>query len=189
MWVPRFTRFDESTVEDWQQIDTLCADYERGLADRVLRSLQLLQGNELGMPIDRLQHSLQTATRAAEDGADEETVVCALLHDIGDDLSPYNHGELAAAILKPYVSADNHWLVSKHGVFQGYYYFHFVGRDRNERDRYRDHPAFEHTARFCERWDQTSFDRHYPTLSLADFVPMVRRLFNKAPYGGLQQAT
>jgi predicted HD phosphohydrolase len=70
-------------------------------------------------PADRLTHSLQTATLAYRAGEDEEYVVCALLHDLGDTLGTYNHADIAAAILKPFVSEQNHWIIEKHGIFQG----------------------------------------------------------------------
>jgi len=136
----------------------------------------------MGYQVDRYEHSLQTATRAFRDGVDEETVVCALLHDIGDTLAPENHSQLAAAVLRPYISADNHWLIAQHGVFQGYYYFHHVGLDRNERDKFRGHPMFERTAAFCQNWDQPSFDPDYDTMPFAAFEPMVRRLFARKAF-------
>jgi predicted HD phosphohydrolase len=153
-----------------------------GTADRVLALLQGLQDSMAGYRIDRLGHSLQTATRAQRDDASGEMVVAALLHDIGDGLAPQNHGEFAASILKPYVSADTHWIIKHHGVFQGYYFFHHLGADRNLRDRYRDHPCFDACADFCERWDQNSFDPDYDTLPLSHFEPMVRELFAREPF-------
>ena len=185
---PAFRNFAESTAADWQRIASLCEVHERALADRVLGELKKLQGNTFGFPVDRYEHSLQTATRAFRDGADEETVVCALLHDIGDELAPYAHGDLAAVILKPYVSEENAWIVSKHAIFQGYHYFHHIGRDRDERERYRGHPHFEKCAAFCERWDQAAFDRDYDTMPLSAFEPMVRRVFARPPFGGAAAA-
>ncbi|MDH3970240.1 MAG: HD domain-containing protein, partial [Rhodospirillales bacterium] len=137
----------------------------------------------LGYKIDRYRHSLQTATRALRDGADEETVVVALLHDIGDPIAPENHSEVAAAILRPFISEDNYWLLKHHGVFQGYYYFDKIGRDRDARERFRGHPCYEKTVMFCERWDQTSFNPDYDTLPLETFEPMVRRIFAREPRG------
>ncbi len=102
---------------------------------------------------------------------------------MGYSFAPDNHSAFAAAILRPYVSKENHWIVKHHGVFQGYYYWHHVGRDRDARERYRGHPQFEACANFCERWDQTSFDPDYDTLPLEHFEPMVRRLFARAPRG------
>jgi len=178
-----FTRMDQGTVEDYALVERLFDEHKQAtLADSVLGLLKAMQGPTLGYKIDRYQHSLQTATRARRDGADEEMQVVALLHDIGDVVAPDNHSELAAAVLRPYVGEDNHWLVKHHGLFQGYYYFHLTGAgDRNERDRYRNHPCFEATALFCERWDQTAFDPDYDTLPLEAFEPMVRKLFAKAP--------
>ena len=111
------------------------------LPDRLIAHLRLLDGDYGGFPVDRCTHSLQTATRAQRDGRDEEYVVCALLHDIGDTLGTFNHPDIAAAILKPFVSEANHWMVQKHGIFQGYYFFHHLGLDRNLREQFRGHAA------------------------------------------------
>jgi predicted HD phosphohydrolase len=172
-----FKAMTQGTREDWQIIAGHAKDFNKGLADRVLAHLALLDGDYGGFPIDRLAHSLQSATRAYHDGMDEEYVVCALLHDIGDTLGSYNHPDIAAAILKPFVSEANHWMVANHGVFQGYYFFEHLGLDKDMRDHFRDHPHFEHTARFCHRHDQSAFDPDYDNLPLSFFEPMVRRLF------------
>lgn len=179
-----FTRMDQGTREDYQFLDGQWRAHHgpEPLTRSVLAHLKLLEGPKLGYPIDRYQHSLQSATRALRDGADEETVVCALLHDIGDTLAPDNHSGLAAAVLQPYVSERNHWVILHHGIFQGYYFWHHVGGDRDARERYRGHAYFEACAQFCERWDQTSFDPDYDTLPLNDFEPMVRRLFARPPH-------
>lgn len=150
------------------------------LADRLLVSLRSMDGDS-PYRISRLDHSLQTATRAERDGADDETVVCALLHDIGDDLAPDNHAEIAAAILAPYVSEKNHWIVKHHGLFQGYYFFHYYGENRNAKERYRDHEYFAACEEFCARWDQVSFDPDYETMPLEHFEARLRALFAKAP--------
>jgi len=177
-----FTRMDEGTLEDYQLLDRLYKKLDLELFDNVVGLLDRLRGDKMGYKIDRYDHSLQTATRALRDGADEETVVVALLHDIGDTLAPWNHSDLAAAILQPYLSPDNHWLVRHHGIFQGYYFWHHGGGDRFARERYRGHAMFERTAEFCERWDQASFDLNYDTLPFTAFEPMVRRLFARAPF-------
>ena len=147
-----------------------------GLADRVLAHLRLLEGDTGGFAVDRLEHSLQTATRAYRGGEDDEYVVCALLHDIGDTLGPYNHADIAAAVLKPFVSEENHWMVDKHGVFQGYYFFHHLGLDRDARDQYLGHPWYDRTAAFCHEYDQPAFDPSYATLPLEHFEPAVREM-------------
>ena len=122
---------------------------------------------------------MQTATRAEADGADEETIAVAILHDIGDVFSPVNHSQVAAAILRPYISERNWWIVQHHGLFQGYYYFEHRDRDPNERDRFKDHPHYEATVNFCHNWDQNSFDPRYPTKPLEYFEPLIQQLFSR----------
>ncbi|WP_119458836.1 HD domain-containing protein [Rhodospirillaceae bacterium SYSU D60014] len=177
-----FTRMDEGTYEDYQLLDRKYRGHTEALPDEVFVMLKRLGGDRIGYKIDRYQHSLQTATRALRDGADEETVVVALLHDVGDILAPENHADIAAGILKPYISVDNHWLVKNHAIFQGYFFWHHLGADRNAREQFRGHPMFERTAAFCEKWDQTSFDPNYDTLPLEAFEPMVRRIFARPPF-------
>jgi predicted HD phosphohydrolase len=166
----------DGTVEDWAKIGMAAQGFNRNLPNRVLAHLKLLGGDYGGFAVDRLTHSLQSATLAHRDGMDEEYVVCALLHDIGDTLGSHNHSDIAAAILKPFVSDANHWMVEHHGIFQGYYFFHYAGLDRNMRERFRGHPAYEHTAMFCARHDQNAFDPAYDTMPLEAFEPMVQRV-------------
>jgi predicted HD phosphohydrolase len=172
-----FTSMDASTAEDWKVISSHFLPYASKLPDRVLSHLSLLEGDCGGFAVDRLTHSLQTATLAHRDGRDEEYVVCALLHDIGDTLGSYNHPEIAAAILRPFVSEENHWMVEKHGIFQGYYFFHHVGMDRNMREQFRAHPNFARTEEFCARYDGPAFDPKRAVRPLSFFEPMVRRVF------------
>ncbi|ERL52630.1 HD domain-containing protein [Halomonas huangheensis] len=180
-----FRRFDESRHSDWAVIDQHFHRFQADASRRVLLHLERLRGDHHGYPVDRYEHSLQTATRALRAGADEETVVCALLHDIGDDLAPANHAEIAAAILEPFIDPLNAWMIRHHELFQGYHYRQFYGQDRHARDAWSDHPAYERTVRFCDEWDQTSFDPDYDTLALEDFIPMVERVLGRAPFGGL----
>ena len=174
-----FTSMEASTAEDWGIIGGHYLAFARALPDRVLAHLKLLDGDYGGFPVDRLQHSLQAATLAHRAGEDEEYVVCTLLHDIGDTLGAYNHAEVAAAILKPFVSDENLWMVAHHAVFQGYYFFHHLGMDRNMRDAFRDHPCFERTALFCEKYDNPAFDARMDAMPLDAFEPMVRHVFAK----------
>jgi len=172
-----FRSMEESTKEDWAIIGSHFMPFAAALPDRVLAHLKLLDGDYGGFPIDRLQHSLQTATRAQRAGEDEPYVVAALLHDIGDTLGSYNHPDIAAAILKPFVDGRLHWIVEHHGIFQGYYFFHHLGMNRDMREAFRGHEHFEDTARFCELYDQTAFDPSYESAPLEFFEPMVRRVF------------
>lgn len=171
-----FSTMVDSTQDDWRMIGAEFVRFAQGLSDRVLAHLALLDGDYGGFPVDRLTHSLQTATRAHADGRDEEYVVCALLHDIGDTLGSFNHPDIAAAILRPFVSDDNHWMVEKHGIFQGYYFFHHLGMDRNMREAFRGHPYFARTEEFCGKYDAPAFDPRAETRPLAFFEPMVRRV-------------
>ncbi len=173
----KFRNMKEGTQEDWSKIASQFLPFAATGGKRVLDHLRLLDGDYGGFPVDRLEHSLQTASRAFKDGRDDEYVVCALFHDIGDTLGAYHHPEIGAAILKPFVSERHHWMVKNHGVFQGHYYFHYLGMDRNARDQYRDHEYYEYTAEFCEKYDQAAFDPSYESMPLEAFEPMVMKLF------------
>ena len=172
----KFTSMTVSTQEEWMAIGQINGPYNRQMPDRMLAHLRMLGEDEGGFAVNRLEHSLQTATRAFKDGRDEEYVVCALIHDIGDVLSPSNHAEMGAMVLKPYISEQNHWMMDKHGIFQGYYFFHHLGLDRDMRDQFRGHPHFEYCAQFCHLYDQNSFDPNYQSMSVEDFEPMLRRV-------------
>lgn len=175
-----FKSFAESTAEDWALITPQLNITQSYVADHVLEQLGYLRNDFGGFPVDRLEHSLQTATRAQRDGRDDEYVFCALLHDIGDALSPFNHPAIGAAIVKPFVSEANHWMVEHHGIFQGYYFWHHIGGDRNARDAYRDSPYFDYTAEFCAKYDQTAFDADYRSEPLEHFEPLVRQFLSPA---------
>jgi predicted HD phosphohydrolase len=171
-----FHAMTEGTREDWQIIAGAAIQLAAGLPDRVLAHLRLLDGDFGGFAVDRLTHSLQTATRAERAGRDDEYVFCALLHDIGDTLGSLNHQDVAAAIVQPFVSEQNHWMVAQHAVFQGYYYFHYLGLDRDKREQFRGHEWFDYTAEFCHEYDQPAFDPGYDTLPLEHFEPLVRQV-------------
>jgi predicted HD phosphohydrolase len=177
-----FRRMADGTRDDYLLLDESERRYARGLADRVLESLARLDHSLEGYPVSRLEHSLQAATRAARDSADEELVLAALLHDIGDELAPYNHAEFAAAVLRPYVRAEVSWIVAQHGLFQNYYYVHHLGGDRYAREQLREHPWYAACVHFCAAWDQCSFDPDYESEPLAFFEPLVRRIFARAPH-------
>lgn len=166
----------ESTADDWAVIAPQLDVTQSLVPARVLRLLGELRSDHGGFPVDRLEHSLQTATRAERDGRDDEYVLCALLHDIGDTLSPFNHPSVAAAILKPFVTPANHWMVEHHGEFQGYYFWHHLGLDRGAREAHRGSPYFERTEEFCAEYDGPAFDARYRSRPLEHFAPLVDRL-------------
>ena len=179
-----FVHMEDGTREEYELTVGLFKEHNKAhLADSVLAMLEQMKGAKCGYKVDRYTHSLQSATRAERDGADEETIVTALLHDIGDIIAPHNHSQLAASVLRPFVSERNYWVVQHHGLFQGYYYYHHFDRDRHARDRFKDHPHYQACVDFCQNWDQNCFDPDYDTLPLAHFEPMVRRLFAKEPQG------
>jgi predicted HD phosphohydrolase len=175
--IARFTHLQDGTEQDWKIISGDFWAYASQLPSRILTHLRLLDGDFGGFPVDRLTHSLQTASRAYRDGRDEEYVICALLHDIGDTLGSFNHPDIAAAILKPFVSPENLWMVEKHGIFQGYYFFHHLGMDRHLREQFQGHPQYRQTIEFCAKYDAAAFDPDYDTLPLSFFEPMMQRLF------------
>ena len=182
-----FKSLQESVNEDWQLILNEFGQFAKELPDRVMAHLKLLEGEFGGFPVDRYTHSLQTATRALRDGRDDEYVVCALLHDIGDTLGTYNHPDVAAAILKPFVREANLWMIQHHNIFQGYYFFHHIGMDRNMREQFRNHVYFERTAEFCELYDSPAFDAHAETLPINEFEPLLRLVF-ASPINSLYKA-
>lgn len=177
-----FHRMADGTREDYELLDKSERDYALRLPDTILAALGKLDHTLFGYPLSRLQHSLQAATRARNSGADDELVLAALVHDIGDELAPYNHTEIAAGIIRPYVRDEVTWIVQQHGLFQNYYYVHHFGGNRNARDQFRDHTWFEACRSFCENWDQCSFDPNFPTDSLASFEPLVRQIFGRTPH-------
>jgi predicted HD phosphohydrolase len=174
-----FHAMTQGTVADWQAIGAAAKPFNDAHGDRLIQALRDLEHDAGGFAVSRLEHSLQTATRAMRDGRDEEYVVCALMHDVGDLMGPANHAEVGAVIMKPYVSEANHWMLDKHGVFQGYYFFHHIGLDRDMREQFRGHPHFEHCAQFCHLYDQSSFEPDYDTAPLEVFEPMLRRVIAK----------
>lgn len=174
-----FTRMQDGTREDYRLLERHERDYLRELPERILAALGKLKDSYGGYPLSRLDHSLQVATRAKNDGADDELVVAALIHDVGDDLAPCNHAELAAAIIRPYVRAEVTWIVEQHGLFQSYYYAHHLGGSRDGRERFLGHPWYRACKEFCANWDQCSFDPQYPWQPLGSFEPMVRRIFTR----------
>ena len=172
----KFRNFEEGTQEDWSIIASQYSGFAHGLADRVLTHLKLLDGDFGGFPIDRLQHCLQTATRAHRDGRPETYVVMALLHDVGDTLGTYDHPAIGAAIIEPFVSEEEHWICRNHNDFQGYYYYQFIGMDRDKRERHRESSHFAACETFCATYDQASFDPDYDTEPLSFFEPRMRRV-------------
>ncbi len=182
MQTVEFVQMKDGTEQDYQFLHVLENDYIRALPDRILQALERLGDSIQGYQVSRLQHSLQSASLAEADGADIETIVAALVHDLGDELAPENHSQLAAAIIRPYVRAEVTWIIEMHGLFQMKYYAHFYGRDPHGHLAYKDHPWYASCWRFCERYDQAAFDPATPTQPLSHFEPMLREVFSRKPF-------
>jgi hypothetical protein len=150
-----FTSMSQGTREDYAFLEQFRGEDRAQVADNLLSFLKRLDGPTNGLKINRY-------------------------HDM---LAPDNHSQVAAAILRPFISEKNYWIVAHHGLFQGYYYYHHIGKDRDGRERLRGHPHYQACVDFCERWDQSSFDPDYDTLTFEFFEPMVRRLFAGEPRG------
>ena len=178
-----FTAMKDGTREDYEILAKLEKPFLALTADRILTELRQSGETTLeGYQITRLEHALQSGTRAMRDGADIDWIVGALLHDIGDGLAPQNHDRMSAEVIRPFVRWDVAWTVEHHGIFQMLYYAHHYNWDRNARDRFRDHPVFKNCEEFCERWDQSSFDPEYPMEPLDTFEPMVKEVFKRKAY-------
>ena len=180
-----FTEMKKGTKEDYLFLDKHEKNFASKTADRILKFMSGLTETLEGYQVSRLEHSLQSATRAYKNNESEEMVVAALLHDIGDELAPMNHSEYAAAILKPYVSERTHWIIEKHGEFQMFYYAHHLGGNKNKRDKYKGHKYYQDTVNFCEKYDQNSFDPNFNSYPLEFFKPMVEKIFSRKPYSFL----
>ena len=172
----KFHAMVDATPADWAAISKADALFARKLPDWLKLTLKFQDDDCHGFAVNRLEHSLQTATRAYRDGRGDEYTACALIHDIGATLAPQHHAEFGALILRPYISDQNFWMMQHHGIFQDYYFSHFFGADRNQRERFRGHPHFEYTAQFCHLYDQNSFDPNYRSMSLEEFDPIIRRV-------------
>ena len=182
-----FTNMSEGTKEEYEFLESLEHTFKADLPDKLLKAVAALEYSLSGYQISRLDHVLQSATRAYESLESEQMIAAALLHDIGDDLAPYSHSEMAAAILRPFVNEEIYWVIKHHGLFQLYYYAHHSGGDRNGRDRFKDHPYYETAVRFCHEYDQNCFDPEYPTKPLSFFEPIIRRVFAKPLADDIEQ--
>ena len=177
-----FTEMKHGTKEDYLLLEKHEKDFERETADRILKFMSSLNSTLEGYQVSRLEHSLQTATRAFKNGESDEMVVASLLHDIGDEFAPMNHSQYAAAVLRPYVSEKTYWIIGKHGLFQTYYTADHLDGDKNAREQYKDHKYYQATIDFCENYDQSSFDPNYKSMSLKELEPMVRNIFSRKPF-------
>lgn len=172
-----FTRMDESTAEQWSVIGAETMANQPRVAEEVLAMLARLEAITDGFNTNQLVHSLQTATLAERSGADTEVVVASLCHDIGKLISVFNHPEIAAAILKPYVRDEVYQAIKAHQDFQGRHYYHHFGGDPDARAKYEGSEWYGLAEQFADEWDQVAFDPNGPYEPLEHFEPMVREVF------------
>jgi predicted HD phosphohydrolase len=180
MRIVNWTEMQDGTQADYEMLGPAFEEHARSnLVDNLCNMLGLLKGDTLGYQTDRYSHSLQSGTRALRNGEPVDMVVGALLHDVADGFAPENHSEAAAALLAPYVDDETHWVIKHHGIFQGYYYFHHLGGDRDARERYLDSPHYDRCVDFCHNYDQNCFDPKYPVMQLEEFRPMLDEVFGR----------
>lgn len=177
-----FTRMSDGTRADYDLLRETGAAFTAKLPDRILAAVDALREPGGGYKVTRFEHSVQTASRAQRDGQDDEYVVMALVHDIGDGLAPYTHSEMVGAVLRPFVRPEVEWIARHHGAFQLYYYGQHVDADPDAREAFRDSEWFDACVRFCEKYDQESFDPAYESLPIEFFEPMVRQVFSEPRY-------
>jgi predicted HD phosphohydrolase len=180
---PDFTRMDQSNSAHWQTIAEATIEHQPQVSARILDMLRSFRGVKLGFGVDQLHHMLQTATMAKRANASDELVLCALVHDVGKYISVANHGQIAAEIVKPYVSRDAYHIVRTHQDFQGQHYYQHFGMDPTLRERHRDEPWFEQACVFTDDWDQAAFDPAFKVLPLEEFEPLVHQFFDRYPFG------
>ena len=174
-----FICMQDGRADEYAYLDQLEDQYKSELPQRLIHALAQLEHSLSGYRVSRLEHVLQAATRAHRAGESDEWVMAALLHDIGDDLAPYSHSEMAAAVLRPFVSDEIYWVVKHHGIFQMYYYAHHSGGDRYARDRFAEHQYYSSAVKFCHEYDQNCFDPDYDSETPEFFKPMIQQMFSK----------
>ena len=182
----KFVEMKDGDKEDYLLLQKLEKPYLKMTPNRIIEELERQGDVSLeGYKITRLEHGLQSGTRALRDGADLDWIIGALLHDIGDGLAHQNHDRMSAEVVRPYVREEVSWVVEHHGIFQMIYYAHHYGWDKNARDRFKDNIYFKSCSDFCERWDQSCFDPNYNSEPLDTFEPIIKEVFSRKAYDPL----
>ena len=179
----KFKHMKDGDKEDYLLLQKYEEKYVSLTYERIIEELTRQGKNTMeGYKITRLDHGLQSATRAYNDGADIDWIVGALLHDIGDGLAPQNHDRFSAEVVRPYVRDEITWVIEHHGIFQMIYYAHHYGWDKNARDKFKDNIYYKSCSDFCERWDQSCFDPNYNYEPIEFFEPIIREVFKRKAY-------
>jgi predicted HD phosphohydrolase len=178
-----FTRMDQldECPEDVMIIGEALMKRQANMPQVIKSLLRQLEDHLDGFPVNQLEHSLQTATRAERAGASEEMIIASLCHDIGKAISDANHGAISAEIIRPYVSPETYELILTHQDFQGRYIYAFMGKDPNARQQYVNKSWYKLGCQFSDAWDQNSFDPDYDSFPLEHFEPMIDRIFLRPP--------
>lgn len=177
-----FTAMKNGTVNDYLLIAKNDNETATELPDRLIEHLKEMAEDAGAYQISRLDHVLQCATRAYNDKANDDWIIAALMHDIGDVLAPHTHGQVASEILRPFVNEEVTWVVRHHGIFQMHYNVSLSIGQRNSREEFKSHPFYQSAIDFCEKWDQCSFDPTYDSKPLEFFIPLVHKVFTRTPF-------
>ena len=179
-----FTRMQDGTAEDWATISAAHLEHFSKTPAHLMDMLRSLESVSVGFACNQLQHSLMTATLARRDGASEEEIAIALLHDVGKAVNIPNHGAIAAELLRPYVSEDAYHVIYNHQHFQGKFYYEFLGASPNLREDYKLESWYDLAVKLVDKWDAPAFDPDYRVDSLESFEPLLIKIFsqpNKMP--------
>jgi predicted HD phosphohydrolase len=169
----------ERTREDWAEREKEVIQYNQATPSRINQMLLAMAQIDSHSSINQLEHSLQTATRAARCGASDEMIVAALCHDISKLISTENHAAVAAEILKPFVGHATYEIIRTHTDFQARYFRAHLGPRKDPRDKYRRQPWFAAACQFADEWDMPARDPSYDTYSLEYFWPLLEKIFSE----------
>jgi len=176
-----FTRMQDGKIEDWMIIGAAHKQDFAKTADRFIEMLKQLENATLGFACDQLQHALMAGTLARRAGASDEHIVIALCHDMAKVINVPNHGQIAAEMMRPYISEDSYHVIYNHQAFQGEYYYHFMGAPNDLRKNFKDEPWYDLAVKLVDEWDAPAFDPDFEVDSLESFIPLMRKVFHDSP--------
>jgi predicted HD phosphohydrolase len=176
-----FTRMQEGSLDDWKIIGAAHKEDFGKTADRFIGMLRQLENATLGFACDQLQHALMCGTLARRAGASNEHIVIALCHDIAKVINVPNHGQIAAEMMRPYISDDSYHVIYNHQAFQGEHYYQYLGAPTDLRKQWVDESWYPLAVKLVDEWDAPAFDPDFEVDSLESFVPLMREVFHDNP--------
>jgi predicted HD phosphohydrolase len=183
----RFTSMDRSNFFQWLTIANSSSKLHAINAPKaVINLLKQCQRYSFGMPVNVLQHCLQTATRAARANASDEWVLAALLHDVGIAISYPGHAQISAAIIRSFVSEAVYKTVFHHHEFELAHYGHRIGESTTMRDLYVNENWYAAASIFVDEFVQVSYDPNYDSYPLKEFKPLIKDTFKEHDTGTLE---